>query len=93
MKKILIFYGAYGGGHLSAARAIKNYLDTNYPECETLMVDCVEYINKYLNKVSTAAYKEMAKKAPWMWKKFIITLNMALLLEFLLLLISLCLEN
>jgi len=69
MKKILIFYGAYGGGHLSAARAIKNYLDTNYPECETLMVDCVEYINKYLNKVSTAAYKEMAKKAPWMWKK------------------------
>lgn len=69
MKKILIFYGAYGGGHLSAAKAIKNYIDSNYPDCETMMVDCVEYINKYLNKVSTAAYKEMAKKAPWMWKK------------------------
>ena len=68
MKKILIFYGAYGGGHLSAAKAIKNCLDKNYPECETLMVDCVEYINKYLNKISTTAYKEMAKKFPWMWK-------------------------
>ena len=69
MKKILIFYGAYGGGHLAAASAIKNYIDTNYPDCETMMIDCVEYINKYLNKVSTAAYKEMAKKAPWIWKK------------------------
>ena len=68
MKKILIFYGAYGGGHLSAARAVKNYLDTNYPDCETLMIDCVEYINKYLNKISTTAYKEMAKKFPWIWK-------------------------
>lgn len=69
MKKILIFYGAYGGGHLAAASAIKNYIDTNYQDCETLLIDCVEYINKYLNKVSTAAYKEMAKKAPWIWKK------------------------
>lgn len=69
MKKILIFYGAYGGGHLSAARAIKNYLDSNYKDCEVMMLDCVEYINKYINKLSTTAYKEMAKKAPWMWKR------------------------
>ena len=69
MKKILIFYGAYGGGHLAAASAIKNYIDKNFTDCTTMMVDCVEYINKYLNKVSTAAYKEMAKKAPWVWKK------------------------
>ena len=69
MKKILIFYGAYGGGHLAAASAIKNYIDKHFTDCTTMMVDCVEYINKYLNKVSTAAYKEMAKKAPWVWKK------------------------
>jgi processive 1,2-diacylglycerol beta-glucosyltransferase len=68
MKKILIFYGAYGGGHLAAAKSIKEYLDTHYSDCEVKMVDCVEYINKYLNKISTTAYKEMAKKAPWMWK-------------------------
>jgi len=69
MKKILIFYGAYGGGHLSAAKSIKEYIDSNYKDTETLMVDCIEYINKYLNKLSTTAYKEMAKKAPWIWKK------------------------
>ena len=27
MKKILIFYGSYGGGHLSAAKSISKYLD------------------------------------------------------------------
>ena len=69
MKKILIFYGAYGGGHLSAAKSIKEYIDENFENTETLMVDCIEYINKYLNKLSTTAYKEMAKKAPWIWKR------------------------
>ena len=27
MKKILILYAAYGGGHLSAAKSIKEYID------------------------------------------------------------------
>lgn len=69
MKKILIFYGSYGGGHLSAARNIKEYIDTNYLDFETYMVDCIEYVNKVLNKVTTKAYSEMAKNAHWMWKK------------------------
>ena len=69
MKKILIFYGSFGGGHLSAARSIKEYIDTNYKDCETLLVDCVEYVNKALNKVTTKAYSDMAKNAHWVWKK------------------------
>lgn len=69
MKKILIFYGSYGGGHLSAARSIKEYIDTNYSDTETCMVDCIEYINKALNKVTTKAYSGMAKNAHWIWKK------------------------
>ena len=69
MKKILIFYAAYGGGHLSAAKSIKQYIDENYEDVETEMVDCVKYINKALDKVTTTAYKEMAKKAPWAWEK------------------------
>ncbi len=69
MKKILIFYGSYGGGHLSAAKTISSYLEKNYKdEVEVKTVDCIEYINKYINKVSTEAYKELAKKAPWAWK-------------------------
>ena len=66
MKKVLILYGSYGGGHLSAAKAIKQYLDENF-EVETKMLDCIEYINKVLNKITTGAYKWMAKKAPSLW--------------------------
>ena len=70
MKKILIFYGSYGGGHLSAAKAIKAYIEETYEnKYEVEMIDCIEYINKYLNKISTEAYKEFAKKMPWIWKR------------------------
>jgi len=69
MKKVLIFYGSYGGGHLSAAKSIKEYIDENYSDTETYMFDCIEYINKSLNKVTTKAYSEMAKNAHWVWKK------------------------
>ena len=70
MKKILIFYGSYGGGHLSAAKSIESCFKTEYNnEIEIQTVDCIEYINKYINKVSTGAYKELAKKAPWAWKQ------------------------
>ena len=70
MKKILVLYGSYGGGHLSAAKSIQTYFETNHKEdIEIKIIDCIEYINKYINKVSTEAYKEIAKKAPWIWKK------------------------
>lgn len=70
MKKILVFYGSYGGGHLSAAKSICSELEQTYgKDVEVKIVDCIEYINKYLNKVSTEAYKELAKKAPWAWKQ------------------------
>ena len=69
MKKVLILYGAYGGGHLSAAKTITKQLESLYKdEVSVTMIDCIEYINKYVNKVSTEAYKELAKKAPWVWK-------------------------
>jgi len=67
MKKVMIFYGSYGGGHLSAARSIKEYIETNYKNTEVQMVDCIEYVNKMVNKVTTSAYAELAKKAPWAW--------------------------
>lgn len=69
MKKVLIFYAAYGGGHLSAAKSIKQYIEENYNDMQIEMIDCVKYINKALDKVTTAAYREMAKKAPWAWEK------------------------
>lgn len=67
MKKVMIFYGSYGGGHLSAARSIREYVENNYTDIEIQMVDCMEYISRVINKVTTTAYTEFAKKAPWAW--------------------------
>lgn len=67
MRKILIFYASYGGGHLSAANSIKQCIDDNFKDCETKLVDCMEYVNKPVNKITTTAYKELAKKFPWAW--------------------------
>lgn len=69
MKKVLIFYAAYGGGHLTAARSIKEYIEEHYPDIEISLVDCVKYVNKSLEKITTAAYTNMAKKMPWAWGK------------------------
>ena len=51
MKKIIIFYGSYGGGHLSAARNIKEYieiLDNKSQRLKKLIEDLVE-----ASKIST----------------------------------------
>ena len=69
MKKILIFYASYGGGHLSAANSIKDYLSSNYEKIDVELIDCMKYINKPIEKITTTAYNEMAKKAPWAWGK------------------------
>ena len=70
MKKVLIFYASYGGGHLSAAKSIKQHIEENYKDFEVEMTDCMKIINKTIDKLTTGAYREMAKKAPKLWGKF-----------------------
>lgn len=67
MEKIIVFYASYGGGHLSAARSIENYIKQNYENVDIELIDCMKYISKTIEKVTTTAYKEMAKKIPWAW--------------------------
>ena len=69
MNKVLIFYASYGGGHLSAAKSIQSYIIQNHPELDVELVDCMKYVNKSFEKMTTMAYREMAKKAPWVWGK------------------------
>ena len=69
MRKIMIFYASYGGGHLSAARSIKENIEANYKDVEVMLVDCMYYVNKFFDKVTTTAYSEMAKKIPQTWGK------------------------
>lgn len=69
MKKILIFYASYGGGHLSAAKSVESVINELYPNIKTKLIDCMKYVNKGVEKITTAAYRGMAKKAPWAWGK------------------------
>ncbi len=67
--KVLIFYASYGGGHLNAAKAIESYMLDYYKNINVELIDCIKYVNKTVEKVTTAAYREMAKKMPWAWGK------------------------
>lgn len=67
MKKALIFYACYGGGHISAANSIKEYIEQNYPDIEPICIDFMDYLNKTIDKLTTTAYEEMAKKIPSLW--------------------------
>ena len=69
MKKILIFYASYGGGHLSAAKSIMQFIHNNYSDVQLEMVDCMHYINTFIDNITTGAYRQMAKKAPGLWGK------------------------
>lgn len=68
MKKILILYAKYGGGHLSAANSLYDYIKNNYSDVEVETLDCVEYVTPFLSKISTDAYKFIARKANGIWR-------------------------
>ena len=72
MKKILILYAKYGGGHLAAANSISKYIENNYEDTEVRTLDFVEYFNKFINNVTTGAYKKMAKNAPRFMEKVLL---------------------
>ena len=54
MKKYLILYASYGGGHMSAAKSILEYINKNYSGVQVEMVDCMKYINKTTHITRTA---------------------------------------
>ena len=67
--KVLIFYASYGGGHLNAAKSLQECILNNYKNINIELIDCMKYVNKPIEKITTAAYREMAKKLPWAWGK------------------------
>lgn len=56
-------------GHIAAANSIKNFITQNYENTDVESIDCIEYISKYANMISTKAYVEMTKNTPFLWKK------------------------
>lgn len=69
MKKIMISYAAYGGGHLSAAKNLKEFIEKNYPDYEVFLFDCMKYINRVIDKVCGSTYSKITTDIPWFWGK------------------------
>ncbi|MDQ5984122.1 MAG: Processive diacylglycerol beta-glucosyltransferase [Eubacteriales bacterium SKADARSKE-1] len=65
--KILILSASTGGGHMTAAEALKSYILTMKKDSVVEVVDTLEYINPLLNKTVTESYLYMAKKNPKMF--------------------------
>lgn len=69
MKRIMISYASYGGGHFSAAKNLKEYIEENYPNCDVFLFDCMKYINRVIDKVCGSTYSKITKNIPWFWGK------------------------
>lgn len=69
MKRIILFYASYGGGHLSAAKNLKEYIEANYTDCDVFLFDCMKYINKVIDKVCGSTYSKITTNIPWFWGK------------------------
>lgn len=74
MKRVLIFYGSFGGGHLSAAKAIEDELITK-DNVEVKLIDSLKYINRGFNKFSTNFYNRISRDSPWFWGKLYFSAN------------------
>ena len=47
------------GGHLNAAKSIENCILSNHEHVDVELIDCMKYVNKTIEKITTAAYREM----------------------------------
>lgn len=71
--KIIILSASTGGGHMSAANCVKEYLNENGDSAT--VIDTLEYISPLLNKTIVEVYEHLAKKHPTIWKLMYNTTN------------------
>ena len=67
--KVLILYSSYGGGHVKAAEALKEYYENEHPDYELLFVDAVKYTSPELNTMFLKSYVQLSKNLPKAWGK------------------------
>lgn len=65
--KILILSATTGGGHMSAANALKNYIMSVDSESEVNIIDTIQAASPTLNKAVTGGYVYLATKTPKMY--------------------------
>ncbi|MDR1944376.1 MAG: galactosyldiacylglycerol synthase, partial [Synergistaceae bacterium] len=68
--RIAIFYASVGTGHKSAAEALKEWCEIEYPGSEVFCKDVLEYVPRWIRWSVTASYLAMARSSPWLWSRF-----------------------
>lgn len=71
--KVIILSASTGGGHMSAANCVKEYL--NDKGDSAIAIDTLEYISPLLNKTVVEIYEHLAQKHPNIWKLMYNTTN------------------
>ena len=67
--KILFLPVAIGGGHMKTAEAVKEYIDNNFENAQTMMVDTLKYINPMVDLVVVGGYLNTIKSTPMVYRK------------------------
>lgn len=65
---ILILSASTGGGHLKASRALESYILENELDAKVKLVDTLEYVNPFINKIVTKGYIVLAKYLNTLYK-------------------------
>ncbi|GAB6171898.1 glycosyltransferase [Paradesulfitobacterium aromaticivorans] len=68
--RVLIFSATFGAGHIRAAEAIIEAMQSRTPTVEISHLDFGEFLNKSLNSVLKNTYLEMIKHTPKLWGTF-----------------------
>ena len=67
--KVLILYSSYGGGHVKAAEALKEYNENEHPDYDLEFIDAVKYTSPELNTMFLKSYVQLSKNLPKAWGK------------------------
>ncbi|QCX33411.1 UDP-N-acetylglucosamine--LPS N-acetylglucosamine transferase [Caloramator sp. E03] len=67
--KVLALSVSAGTGHFKAAKAIKNYFESNYKNVEMNIIDTLKYINPLINKIVIGSYLKSIKVTPKIYAK------------------------
>mgnify|MGYP003291420105 FL=1 len=62
--KVLILYSSYGGGHVKAAEALKEYYENEHPDYDLEFIDAVKYTSPELNTMFLKSYVQLSKNLP-----------------------------
>ncbi len=65
--RVLILSATTGGGHMRAAQALEEVIKERNCEDVVMVVDGLEYVNHYFNKIVVDSYKFAAMKIPSMY--------------------------